>query len=98
MNKVEVEEMLHTDVLSEEDVPKLYFSITEAAALLKVSTFELRKWVKAFNIDLHQNKRTRKYRISKVDFELLQRIHFLLKVELYSLKGAIRKLEQGENG
>lgn len=81
-------------VADTDHIEKKYFTIGEAADLLKVNPSLIRFWEKEF-ATLKPRKTdggTRKY--NHEDLETLQRIYQLVKVEGFTLAGAREKLKE----
>lgn len=77
---------------------KLYYSISEVAAMLDVNQSLLRFWEKEFMqfLVLHKNaKGTRFYK--EEDIDLLKQIHYLVKVQGLTLAGAKKKLKDNKS-
>lgn len=75
-------------------IEKIYFSIHEVATEVGVAPSTLRVWEKWFGLTIQKKSRhgyDRSY--TKNDVALLKEIHRLLKIEMYTVKGAIRQLE-----
>ncbi len=73
-------------------IPKHYYSIGEVAEKLKVPNTLLRFWEKEFNLKPNRNRIGRR-RYSVKDLQSIEQIYRLLKIELYTIKGAKRQLK-----
>ncbi|MBP3763822.1 MAG: MerR family transcriptional regulator [Bacteroidales bacterium] len=73
---------------------KLYYSISEAAALVGVAPSVLRFWENEFDAlkPVRNRRGTRSY--TARDLELLHRIHYLTRQCGYTLEGAREQLRQ----
>jgi len=70
-------------------------SIGEASKQVRVSTYTLRYWEKEFNgILVPRRTRGGQRRYTKKSLRILNDIYYLLRVELYSIKGAKKILEK----
>ena len=77
---------------------KIYYSIGEIAALLKVNNSLIRFWEKEFDI-IKPKKNSRGNRIfTKNDVSNLQLIYHLLKEKKYTIKGAKKKIRDNKDG
>ena len=78
-------------------IPKHYYSIGEVAELLGVPTSAIRFWEKHFK-GLRPKKTNsqgfRRYSVKNLQF--IQRVHHLLRVELYTIKGAKRRIHNSK--
>lgn len=72
-------------------IEKIYFSIGEVSDLFDVAPSAIRFWVQEFALEIRKNRRGER-QFTKQDIELITEIHRLLKVELYTLEGARKKL------
>lgn len=76
---------------------KSYFKIGEVAARLQVNVSLIRFWEKEFP-QLKPSKTTKgERRYTQSDFQLLQQIYQLVKIEGYTLQGAKEKLNFDTN-
>lgn len=75
---------------------KRYYSIGEIASHLKIKPSTIRYWEKEFP-NLKPARRIKDRRLySAEDFELIQKIHYLLKVKGYTIQGAKQVLRSGK--
>jgi DNA-binding transcriptional MerR regulator len=80
--------------LSEADtVTKIYYDIGEIADMFGVAQSAIRYWLDEFKIPVKRNRKgNRKFTVQ--DIERVRQVHHLLKVELYTIEGVKRKLNQ----
>jgi len=77
----------------EEKTEKLYYAISEAAAMLNVNPSVLRFWEKEFE-DIRPKKSRKGRRLyTQQDIEVLKNIYYLVKVRKFTLQGAKEKLK-----
>lgn len=77
----------------EKEIEKLYYSIGSVASMFNVATAVIRYWEVEFEIKTKKTKRGfRQY--MKEDIETIRKIHHLLKVELYTIPGARKRLKE----
>jgi len=76
-------------------ITKLYYSISEVAALLDVEPHVLRYWESEFSILSPRKNRAGRRIYRKSDIRTLQKIHFLLKDRKYTIEGARQVLASG---
>jgi DNA-binding transcriptional MerR regulator len=83
-----------------EEIEKLYYSVGEVAAMFGVKTSMVRFWETEFPQLQPKKHRTGDRQYTKEDIELVRKIHHLLKVELYTIPGARKRLaaKEGSNG
>lgn len=79
------------------EVEKLYWSISEMAKMLSVAPTLIRFWQEYFKIELRRNGR-RERQFTKKDVALFTRIHYLVKVRLFTLEGARLELANQVGG
>ena len=78
---------------------KVCYSIGEVAELLGENTSLVRFWTDSFPRYVKPRRNPKGNRIySKEDIAMLKQIHYLLKVEGYTLEGAERKLKGETRG
>ena len=77
----------------EKEITKLYYSIGEVADKFNVNVSHIRFWTNEFTVlkPTKNNKGNRLY--SPEDIEKIRRIHELVKVQGFTLKGAQAKLK-----
>jgi DNA-binding transcriptional MerR regulator len=78
--------------LPPELIEKKYFTIGEAADMLGVNRSVLRFWETEFEEISPRKTRKGRRMYNHKDIELLQQIHFLVKVKKFTLQGAREKL------
>lgn len=79
-----------------DDVVKKYYSIGEVSAMIGESTVTIRFWLRE-HLKLKM-KRSRNYRYFEIHhIEILQDFKNLLRVDCYTIKGAIQRLGQRLN-
>lgn len=77
---------------------KRWFTITEVSEMLEVQPTVLRYWETEFEeIKPVKNKQGKRLYKEK-DIALLKKIHFLLKVQKYTIKGAKEALKNNPSG
>lgn len=83
----------------EKPIERLYFTIQEAADEIGVAPSTLRVWEEWFKVSVPRKFHAHQYRgYTRDNINTFKEIHRLLKVEMYTVKGAIRQLElQGNN-
>lgn len=75
-----------------EDIKKQYYTIGEVAKELDLTTSLIRFWETEFK-EVNPKKNRKGNRVYTIkDIETLRRIHFLLKVKKYTIKGAKERL------
>lgn len=79
----------HTEVPPQ----KLYWSIGEIADELCVTTSAIRFWLREFDMKIKKSHLTGNRQFTSADRRKLHRIHHLLHVEQFTIKGAKRQLE-----
>ncbi len=82
--------------MGDNGIKKLYYSISEVAKIFDVEAHVLRYWENEFKeLRPKKNKAGRRtYR--QVDIDLIAKIHHLLRVEKYTIEGARRVIQSGE--
>lgn len=80
----------------EAPIEKIYWSVGEIGKMFGVKASLIRFWEVEFGRNLH-TKRSKKgeRQFMKEDIETIRTIHHLLKVELYTIKGARKRLKEG---
>lgn len=78
--------------LPSDNIDKKYFTIGEAADMLGVNRSVLRFWETEFEEISPRKTRKGRRMYSHKDLELLQQIHYLVKVKKFTLQGAREKL------
>lgn len=78
------------------DVPieRKYYSPEQVANMYGIYTSALRYWETVFPQLNPKRNRNNIRRYTKADIEVIDRIYNLLKVEGYTIKGALRKMEE----
>jgi DNA-binding transcriptional MerR regulator len=79
--------------MESEKIERKYFSVREVAALLDVATSTLRFWEKEFKEIKPRTRKNGRRFYTTADVELLKKIHYLLKTEKLTLKGARLRLQ-----
>ena len=81
----------------EKEDEKLFYSISEVAALFQVNASLIRFWEKEF--DLLKPAKTKKgnRQFTTADIDTLRTIHHLVKVKGYTIQGAKDKLRSGKD-
>ena len=78
----------------EKEITKLFYSIGEVADMFDVNVSHIRFWTNEFSA-LKPTKNTKGNRLySPEDIEIIKRIHQLVKVQGFTLKGAQAKLKE----
>lgn len=78
---------------------KLFYSISETAAILGESISLVRFWTNSFPKLLKPNRTSRGNRqYTAADIEVLKQIHFLVKEQGMTLEGAGKTLAAGKSG
>lgn len=75
-------------------IERMYWSIGEIAATLNVNPSLIRFWEKEFEVLRPKKGHTGNRQFTRDDIATLREIHRLVKVELYTIAGARRKLEE----
>lgn len=84
--------------MTQEDIPRLYYSISEVADLLQEKPHVLRYWETEFP-SLHPKKnRAGKRTYTRGDIETLRHIQRLLREEGYTIAGARKALSEAPAG
>jgi DNA-binding transcriptional MerR regulator len=78
----------------EKEITKLYYSIGEVADMFNVNVSHIRFWTNEFSAlkPTKNNKGNRLY--TAEDIEVIRKIHELVKVQGFTLKGAQAKLKE----
>ena len=78
----------------EKEIKKLFYSIGEVADMFSVNVSHIRFWTNEFSAlkPTKNNKGNRLY--TPEDIEVIRRIHELVKVQGFTLKGAQTKLKE----
>jgi len=77
-----------------EEIPRQYYTIGEVARELDLTTSLIRFWETEFKeIKPKKNRKGNRVYTAK-DIEILRRIHYLLKIRKYTIKGAKERLQQ----
>ncbi len=79
--------------MESEKIERKYFSVREVAALLAVPASTLRFWEKEFKEIKPRTRKNGRRFYTAADVELLKKIHYLLKTEKLTLKGARLRLQ-----
>ena len=78
----------------EKEITKLYYTIGEIADMFNVNVSHIRFWTNEFSA-LKPTKNTKGNRLyTPEDIEVIRRIHELVKVQGFTLKGAQAKLKE----
>ncbi|MEO0899131.1 MAG: MerR family transcriptional regulator [Bacteroidota bacterium] len=78
----------------EEHIQKQYFTIGEVAKELDLSTSLIRFWETEFR-EINPKKNRKGNRVyTQRDIDMLRKIHYLLKVKKFTIKGAKERLKQ----
>lgn len=78
----------------EKEIEKVHFKVSEVSKLLNVHPATIRFWDKTFK-EIKPRRDSNNVRVFiKKDIELVQYIHFLIKIEGYKLKGVKKILEE----
>lgn len=78
----------------EKPIERLYFTIQEVADEIGVAPSTLRVWEDWFKVSVPRKFHAHQYRgYTRENINTFKEIHRLLKVEMYTVKGAIRQLE-----
>lgn len=76
-----------------DEIQKVYYKIGEVAEMLNVPHFTVRLWSNTFGLKVKTgSKRTRYF--SRENIDQLKEIQRLLKIEGYTVKGAVRRFNQ----
>ncbi len=79
---------------SQEYIQKQYFTIGEVAKDLDLSTSLIRFWETEFR-EINPKKNRKGNRVyTEKDIETIRKIHYLLKVKKFTIKGAKERLKQ----
>ncbi|MDX1905953.1 MAG: MerR family transcriptional regulator [Bacteroidia bacterium] len=80
--------------MAEDAIRKQYYTIGEVAGILNLTTSLIRFWETEFReISPRKNRKGNRVYIEK-DIHTLRKIHYLLKVKKYTIKGAQEILRQ----
>lgn len=74
-----------------DEIEKIYYDISEVAAMFGVATSAIRFWQSEFGFCIKKNRRGER-KFTSEDIEVVRKIHHLLKVEMYTLPGAKRQM------
>jgi DNA-binding transcriptional MerR regulator len=86
-----------SNLMTEDKITKLYYSIGEVAKLVGVETHVLRYWENEFpQLNPRKNNAGRRT-YTREDLEAAYRIYELLRVDKYTLAGARQVLENEDN-
>jgi DNA-binding transcriptional MerR regulator len=78
--------------MEQESIPKQYFTISEVADMLGVNTSVIRFWEQEFaEVRPRKNRKGNRIYMQR-DIETLRKIHYLLKVQRFTIKGAQERL------
>jgi DNA-binding transcriptional MerR regulator len=84
--------------MSDAHIPKQYYTIGEVAKKLDLTTSLIRFWEKEFR-EINPKKNRKGNRVyTPEDIEVIRRIHYLLKVKKYTIKGAREFLKDKPEG
>ena len=78
----------------EKEITKLYYSISEVAAMFEVNTSLIRFWEKEFDIIKPKKNKKGNRLFTPKDIENLRVIYHLVKERGFTLDGAKRKLKE----
>src|SRR5688572_500567 len=78
----------------EKEPEKIYYPISEVAALFKVNASLIRFWEKEFDIIKPKKNKKGNRLFTKADIENFERIFELVKKQGYTLEGAKQKLKK----
>jgi len=76
----------------DEPIKKIYWTVGEVAAELHVHWSLIHYWMKEFHIEVKRSRHNWRM-FTAEDRERLREIYFLVKVEMFTLKGARKQLE-----
>ncbi|MEL6629115.1 MAG: MerR family transcriptional regulator [Bacteroidota bacterium] len=81
------------EIRETEEIQRQYFTIGEVAKELGLTTSLIRFWETEFR-EINPKKNRKGNRVyTRKDIETLRRIHYLLKVKKYTIKGAKERLK-----
>jgi len=81
----------------EKETTKLYYSISEVAAMFKVNNSHIRFWEKEFDIIQPKKNKKGNRMFSKSDIDNLRVIYHLVKERGFTLDGAKQKLKENRD-
>ena len=77
-----------------DEIPRLYSRIGDIAKELKVANSLIRFWMHEFHIEVKRSRNNQNARLfTAEDREKIREIFFLVKVQMFTLKGARKQLE-----
>ncbi len=74
-----------------DEIKKLYYSISEVESILGITQSNIRFWLSKMQYPVGRTKRNER-KFTPEDIEVLKEMKRLVKVEYYSLHGALLKL------
>ena len=80
-------------VIDSQHLTKLYYSIGELAEMLDVNASLLRFWEKEFNLKVSKRNKKGNRLYSVKEIEEINKIYALVKVQLFTLDGAKKKIK-----
>lgn len=72
-------------------ITRRYWTVGELAEQMNVAPSMLRYWQTEFGFDVHRDKKGDR-RFTADEVEQVKKIHYLLKVECYTIRGAKRQM------
>lgn len=81
----------------EKEIEKLYYSISEVAAMFDVNTSLIRFWEKEFPVLKPRKNKKGNRLFTKEDIDNLRKIYVLVKEKGYTLQGAKEKLKEDKS-
>jgi DNA-binding transcriptional MerR regulator len=75
------------------EIEKIYWKISEVAEMIKVADSTIHFWMNRFNIRVKKESNG-KLRFTKDNIDQLKEIHRLVKIEGYTIKGAVSKIDR----
>ncbi len=78
-------------------IEKLYYSIGEVSELLSVEAHVLRYWESEFKVLSPKKNRAGRRIYRKSDIKMIERIKYLLKEQKYTIEGARKSLQEGND-
>jgi DNA-binding transcriptional MerR regulator len=77
-------------------IEKLYYSIGEVSELLGLEPHVLRYWESEFKVLSPKKNRAGRRIYRKADIKTIERIKYLLKDQKYTIEGARKSLQEGD--
>lgn len=88
--------------LRDDEIRKIYYKIGEVAKILGENTSTIRFWAKQLKMDIRITGgigfHTHRWQLVERDIQELNAVHYLLRKEKFTFKGAVDKIELWRKG